>query len=264
MALQGDRLYIGGFFNAVNNVPRGRVAMVNKDTGALDPTFNPNADGDVRALAIAPDQSRLYVGGSFLNIAGTAQAELVAVDPITGIRQPIVFQQFVGARSSSKSTRAAHASTPPCPVSRVVATARSAWNTNTGVRLWRNEAMGDTQAIEYDARLRLLRLPRGLRRRRTAAHAPRPTRPRAPSTRTSGRRSTASSASGPSTRATTRSRSAASSRTSTVARCRVSRCCRRCTRTTRPRRPSPRTSAARPHRRPRFHSRGTPRPTTPC
>ena len=97
MALQGDRLYIGGFFNAVNNVPRGRVALVNKDTGALDPTFNPNADGDVRALAIAPDQSRLYVGGSFLNIAGTAQAELVALDPITGIRQPIVFQQFVGA-----------------------------------------------------------------------------------------------------------------------------------------------------------------------
>ncbi len=151
MALQGDRLYIGGFFNAVNNVPRGRVALVNKDTGALDPTFNPNADGEVSALAIAPDQSRLYVGGSFLNIAGTAQPELVALDPITGIRQPIVFQQFVGAplelEVDPSGTRLyAALSGFPGGGNRAVA-----WNTSTGVRLWRNEAMGDTQAIEYDA-----------------------------------------------------------------------------------------------------------------
>ena len=151
MALQGDRLYIGGFFNAVNNVPRSRVALVNKDTGALDPTFNPNADGDVRTLAISPDQSRLYVGGSFLNIAGAAQAELVALDPITGIRQPIVFQQFVGAPleldvDPSGTRLYAALSGFPGGGNRAVA-----WNTSTGVRLWRNEAMGDTQAIEYDA-----------------------------------------------------------------------------------------------------------------
>ena len=103
------------------------------------------------SAAIAPDQSRLYVGGSFLNIAGTAQAELVAVDPITGIRQPIVFQQFVGAplelEVDPSGTRLyAALSGFPGGGNRSVA-----WNTNTGVRLWRNEAMGDTQAIEYDA-----------------------------------------------------------------------------------------------------------------
>ena len=117
----------------------------------LDPTFNPNADGAVSALAIAPDQSRLYVGGAFQNIAGTAQPELVALDPITGIRQGIVFQQFVGAplelEVDPNGTRLyAALSGFPGGGNRAVA-----WNTNTGVRLWRNEAMGDTQSIEYDA-----------------------------------------------------------------------------------------------------------------
>ena len=151
MQLAGDRLYLGGVFTNVGGVGRNRIAMVNKDTGVLDPTFNPNANAAVRTFAISPDNTRLYVGGQFTSIAGVAQAELVALDPATGTRQPIVFQQFLGEvlelDADPNGTRLyAALGGFPGGGNRAVA-----WSTTTGVRLWRQEAMGDVQSVEYDS-----------------------------------------------------------------------------------------------------------------
>ena len=124
--------------------------MVDKTTGVLDPTFNPAPDGAVRTFAFSPNGSRIYVGGDYANIAGTAQAYLVALDPVTGACIPVVFQQFQGTgprprRRPRRYPRVRRLSVAP----RATATAPSRGNANTGARLWRNESDGDVQAIEY-------------------------------------------------------------------------------------------------------------------
>ena len=115
----------------------------------VDPTFNPAPDGAVRTFAFSPDGGRIYVGGDFPNIAGFAQPYLVALNPVTGARIPVVFQQFAGPMldldvdPDGARVYAALGGTPGA------GNRTDAWNANTGVRLWRNEADGDNQAIEY-------------------------------------------------------------------------------------------------------------------
>ena len=150
IAIHGNSLYLGGVFNAIGGVPRSRLAMVDKTTGVLDPTFNPAPDGAVRTFAFSPNGGRIYVGGDFANIAGFAQAYLVALNPITGAWIPVVFQQFEGTdprprRRPRRFPRVCRLSVAP----RAPATGPSCGNANTGARLWRNESDGDMQAIEY-------------------------------------------------------------------------------------------------------------------
>lgn len=85
VALSGSRLYLGGTFGAVNGVARARLAAVSASTGALDTTWTPVSDGMVRAVAVPPDASRVYVGGEFNAVNGrVGSAKLTAVDPVTG------------------------------------------------------------------------------------------------------------------------------------------------------------------------------------
>ena len=64
--LELNRIYAGGMFKHIGGKPAGRLAAVDPATGALDPTFTPpTLDGVVRALALSPDGSVLYVGGDF-------------------------------------------------------------------------------------------------------------------------------------------------------------------------------------------------------
>jgi trimeric autotransporter adhesin len=149
LGLRGNSLYLGGVFSSVGGQPRNRIAMVDKTTGALNASFNPNADGAVRTFAFSPNGARIYVGGDFANIAGTAQQWLVALNPDTGAYVPLVFQQYQGpvldldVDPDGSRVYAALGGVPGA------GNRADAWNANTGVRLWRNEADGDTQAIEY-------------------------------------------------------------------------------------------------------------------
>lgn len=85
------RLYVGGSFTTVARdcadpttqvARRGLVAM-DPATGALDASFDPAVEGDVRALAATPDGS-LLVGGSFSRANGRGTGPLIKVDPATG------------------------------------------------------------------------------------------------------------------------------------------------------------------------------------
>jgi len=96
----GSTLYIGGSFTTVTQNPlgepiefeRNNLAAINLTTYALT-SFDPNIDGEVKALELSTDGSILYVGGNFscvgaldidLNCIGDARNYLAAIDTGTG------------------------------------------------------------------------------------------------------------------------------------------------------------------------------------
>jgi hypothetical protein len=79
----GDRTYIGGTFNSVSGVARRNVAALRAD-GTLDPTWNPDTDGVVYALAASSDGSKIFLGGGFNTVGGQPRSRLAAVTPDTG------------------------------------------------------------------------------------------------------------------------------------------------------------------------------------
>jgi hypothetical protein len=96
LASSNGVLYVGGQFTSVRppgsplgtgEVARGRLAAFDAATGDLLP-LNHTFDGTVRALAISPDGSTLYVGGSFQNVDGVGRNRLAAFDIATGNLMP--------------------------------------------------------------------------------------------------------------------------------------------------------------------------------
>jgi len=87
MARIGNNVAIGGTFTGLRSpagvtVARSRIALVDANTGEPVSTWNPGADGTVRALATSSD--RLYVGGAFTTIGGVARSRLAALLTGTG------------------------------------------------------------------------------------------------------------------------------------------------------------------------------------
>jgi hypothetical protein len=86
VASHGDRIYIGGRFTRVGNldtgerVQRTRVAAFDAGTGELIRSFDAVVDGDVRGIAVSDDGSRVFLGGTFTTVNGSARARLAAVD----------------------------------------------------------------------------------------------------------------------------------------------------------------------------------------
>jgi hypothetical protein len=90
VAYSGTTVYLAGSFTSVRppgnprgvgEVTRNRVAAFDTTTGDLLP-WNPNANGEVRALAVAGQT--VYLGGSFTTVAGLTRRRLAAVDASSG------------------------------------------------------------------------------------------------------------------------------------------------------------------------------------
>ena len=85
VALQADgKILVGGDFTSLGGQVRSNIARLNVD-GALDITFNPGADGPVRALALQAD-GKILAGGDFTTLAGLSRnhlARLNNTDPAT-------------------------------------------------------------------------------------------------------------------------------------------------------------------------------------
>ncbi|WP_375476978.1 LamG domain-containing protein [uncultured Jatrophihabitans sp.] len=92
-------VYIGGQFSAVGGVTRKHVAALNASNGALT-AWNPNADGNVNAMVLTPDGSRVILGGAFEHVGGQAEYGLAAVNATTGA---------VGSWAANQSVRDAGA-----------------------------------------------------------------------------------------------------------------------------------------------------------
>lgn len=85
-----DAVYLGGWFSAVGSSPRAKLAAVDAGTGALR-GWNPSAaGGDVTAMVISPDRTKIVVGGSFTTLNGSSNPGygLGAVDATSGALRP--------------------------------------------------------------------------------------------------------------------------------------------------------------------------------
>ncbi len=93
LAEVGDRIYVGGTFQAVQRGPAGvpvrqrYLAAFDRRTGAFLPGFAPTLDGAVLALTTTA-QGRLIVGGRFGTVDGARHPGLVSLDPATGTVDP--------------------------------------------------------------------------------------------------------------------------------------------------------------------------------
>ena len=83
VAYLGNTLYLGGSFTSVDGQTRNRLAACDAATGNLL-SWNPNANGVVRALKVSPAGTRVYVGGDFSAVGGAARSRVAALSPSSG------------------------------------------------------------------------------------------------------------------------------------------------------------------------------------
>ena len=85
-AIVGNTVYAGGSFTNArpagspagqNTVARGNIVAFNVTTGVMT-SFAPSFNGQIRSLAVSPDQTRLYVGGEFTTVNGTTTRRRIA------------------------------------------------------------------------------------------------------------------------------------------------------------------------------------------
>ena len=88
IALKGSTLFVGGTFTALNGQARTNLGAVST-AGVGNPLpWAPTADLTVFRVAVAPDGSKVFVGGYFSNLNGDARRGTGAIDPDTGADLP--------------------------------------------------------------------------------------------------------------------------------------------------------------------------------
>ncbi|MEI7869239.1 MAG: hypothetical protein WCI11_15225 [Candidatus Methylumidiphilus sp.] len=68
--------YVGGHFKQVGSLPRNNIAHILAD-GSVDASWNPDANGDVFALAVG--NGKVYAGGRFTQIGGLTRNRIAAL-----------------------------------------------------------------------------------------------------------------------------------------------------------------------------------------
>lgn len=79
----GDRVFISGGFQSVNDIPRHGLASIDANTGALLP-WDPKLPPEGSVYAMACSESLVFVGGYFFAIDGQSRYCLAALDASTG------------------------------------------------------------------------------------------------------------------------------------------------------------------------------------
>ena len=81
LAASGDTVWVGGAFTQIGGTGTPHLAAIGAASGEVLPGFSAGADGQVRALDISPDGTKLYAGGDFRQLGGANRqgiAELIA------------------------------------------------------------------------------------------------------------------------------------------------------------------------------------------
>lgn len=81
----GSTLYVGGEFKSVGGSARSKIAALNINTGGLLPWKPTIDDGAVHSLAVGPDSTELFVGGSFTSVNATARNRIAKLHTGTNI-----------------------------------------------------------------------------------------------------------------------------------------------------------------------------------
>ncbi|MDO9379202.1 MAG: hypothetical protein Q7T56_10165 [Nocardioidaceae bacterium] len=90
LAATTDTVYVGGLMSTVGGVSRFRVGALRASDGAVLP-FRPVLEGGaVNAIVVAPDRSKVVLGGAFTKVNGSSRPGygLMAVDASTGASLP--------------------------------------------------------------------------------------------------------------------------------------------------------------------------------
>ena len=91
IVVQSDgKILVGGIFNNTNSIggaTRNRIARLDPTTGLAD-SFNPNANGFVRSLAVQAD-GRVWAGGDFLQVSNQVHTRIARLNGTTGVAEAI-------------------------------------------------------------------------------------------------------------------------------------------------------------------------------
>jgi hypothetical protein len=76
----GTKVFVGGAFANIGSSVRSRLALLSATgSGAVDGTWKPVANGDVSALALSADGSRLFAAGAFTKLGTSTRNHLGAL-----------------------------------------------------------------------------------------------------------------------------------------------------------------------------------------
>jgi len=154
ISVAGNTVYFGGSFGLVNNVERLRLAAVTADLGTLLP-WAPAVNGDVYAVDVADDASKVYAGGQFSTVNGTNQNTVSSLDPVTGAVLPFPGASAVPPPNGSCTTRVKTIDTSGDTVyfgnggdGGGCFDGTWAADVATGALKWKNQCLGATEALK--------------------------------------------------------------------------------------------------------------------
>jgi hypothetical protein len=82
----GSTLFAGGSFSAVNGLTHKHLAAIQVANHSFVSPWKGTASGMVRDLAVSPDGTTLFAGGTFTNADGVASRGIAALNAATGTR----------------------------------------------------------------------------------------------------------------------------------------------------------------------------------
>ncbi|WP_353648549.1 PKD domain-containing protein [Nakamurella sp. A5-74] len=111
-ALTGNTVFVGGSFSTARpagaapgsqQVTRNNLMSYTLSTGVMT-SWAPVLDGQVRAMAISPDGTKLFVGGDFNNASGQVRSKIAAYSTSTGALLTTFAPSFSGSVRSLVAT----------------------------------------------------------------------------------------------------------------------------------------------------------------
>ncbi len=97
VGVANNSLYIGGQFKRVGSILKNHAAKLSLVDGSVDPAFKADtigpsgplrAGGMVQTMQVAPDGSKVYLGGPFETVNGTQRRGIAVVNGLTGALLP--------------------------------------------------------------------------------------------------------------------------------------------------------------------------------
>jgi hypothetical protein len=107
LLVSGNTLYVGGQFSTIGGVSRHNLAAIQISTGTVISGFDAGpftTEPNVAVSSLASASGKLYVGGNFDSIGGTAVLSLAVLDPSTGENQEVDFDIKFNLTSGYVST----------------------------------------------------------------------------------------------------------------------------------------------------------------